>query len=158
MSAWNNTYGYKSTVVNCSNNLPRQDKEKFIPVVINSILNKKKIPIYGDGKQKREWIFVDDFVESIEFIILNNLFRENFTIGSGKSFENRTLAKKIIQIFREKLKYNTKHVKLVRVIDRPGHDREYKINCAKIKKLGWRSKTNINKDLLKTINFYRENR
>lgn len=156
VSAWNSTYGYKSTIVNCCNNFgPNQDKEKFIPVIINNILNNKKIPIYGNGKQKREWIYVDDFIDSIDFIISKNLFKENFVIGSGIRFENKMLVKKIIEIFKKKLKYNEKKIKLVRVSDRPGHDIEYKVDSSKIRQLGWKSKTNIVNDLLKTINFYK---
>jgi dTDP-glucose 4,6-dehydratase len=156
VSAWNTTYGYKSTIVNCCNNFgPNQDDEKFIPVIINSILKNKKIPIYGNGKQKREWIYVVDFIKSLDFILSKNLIKENFVIGSGKRYENKVLAKKIISIFKNKLDYKNKNIKLAKVKDRPGHDKEYKINCLKINKLGWKSKTNINNDLLKTIKFYK---
>ena len=150
VSAWNNTYGFKSTIINCCNNFgPNQDKEKFLPVIINRILNKKNIPIYGDGKQKREWIFVDDFIDSIKFIIFKNLVKENFVIGSGIRLENRVIAKKIISLFKNKLEFDCKKSKLIGVKDRLGHDREYKIDFSKIKKLGWKSKTNFDKDLLK---------
>ena len=156
VSAWNSTYGYKSTIVNCCNNFgPNQDKEKFIPVIINNILNNKKIPIYGNGKQKREWIYVDDFVSSLDFIMSKNLIRENFIIGSGIRFENKMFAKKIISIFKNKLNYDEKKIKLIRVSDRPGHDIEYKVNSSKLRRLGWKPKTNVNNDLLKTINFYK---
>ncbi len=156
VSAWNITYGYKSTIVNCCNNFgPMQDDEKFIPVIINNILKNKKIPIYGDGKQKREWIFVKDFVSSIDFIISKKLIKEKFIIGSGVRFENKILAKKIISIFRKKFGFKEKKIKLIKVKDRPGHDREYKINCEKIKRLGWVSKTNINNNLIETINYYK---
>tara|TARA_A100001234_G_scaffold72626_1_gene63999 strand:- start:14199 stop:15158 length:960 start_codon:yes stop_codon:yes gene_type:complete len=156
VSAWNITYGFKSTIINCCNNFgPNQDKEKFLPVIINNILKKRNIPIYGDGKQKREWIFVDDFIDSIEFIIFKNLVKENFVIGSGIRFENKMIAKKIISLFKKKFLFDCKNSKLTSVKDRLGHDREYKIDFSKIKKLGWKSKTNFDKDLLKTINFYK---
>jgi len=157
VSAWNATYGFKSTIINCCNNFgPYQDKEKFIPVIINKILAKKNIPIYGNGKQKREWIFVDDFINSIEFVIFKNLIKENFVIGSGIRFQNKTIAKRIISLFEKKLKFSCKKSKLIRVKDRLGHDKEYKINCSKIKELGWNSKTNFDKDLLETIYFYKK--
>ena len=70
-------------------------------------------------------------------------------------FENKTIAKRIISLFEKKLKFSCKKSKLIRVKDRLGHDKEYKINCSKIKELGWNSKTNFDKDLLKTINFYK---
>ena len=155
VSAWNVTYEYKSTIVNCCNNFgPNQDNEKFIPVIINSILKEKKIPIYGNGKQKREWIFVDDFVSSLEFIIKKNLIRENFLIGSGARYENKTLAKKIISIFKKKIGIKEKNIGLTQVADRPGHDKEYKIDYTKIKKIGWKPKINIDDGLYKTIKFY----
>ena len=157
VSSWNNTYNYKSTIVNCCNNFgPNQDEEKFIPVVINKILHNKKIPIYGNGKQKREWIYVEDFVGGIDFILSKNLTRENFLIGSGIRFENKILAKKIISIFKNKFNFNKKKMKLIRVNDRPGHDKEYRVNSNKLKKLGWKSKTNINNDLFETIMFYKK--
>ena len=155
VSAWNITFGYKSTIVNCCNNFgPNQDDEKFIPVIINNIISNKKVPIYGNGKQKREWIYVDDFVSSLDFIISKKLIREKFIIGSSKRFENKQIAKKIISIFSKNFGFAEKKFKLVRVKDRPGHDKEYKVDCKKINNLGWKSKTNINDDLLKTIKFY----
>ena len=156
VSAWNNTYGFQSTIVNCCNNFgPNQDNEKFIPVIINKILGGEKIPIYGNGKQKREWIFVDDFIFSLEFIIFKKLIKQKFVIGSGIRFQNKLLAKKIIKIFEKNLYYSCKNSKIINIKDRPGHDQEYKIDSNKIKKLGWKSKTNFDKDLLKTINFYK---
>jgi dTDP-glucose 4,6-dehydratase len=154
VSAWNVTYNYKSTIVNCCNNFgPNQDDEKFIPVIINNIIKNKDLPIYGNGKQKREWIYVDDFIASLDFIISKKLTNERFVIGSGKRFENKILAKKIISIFNNKLNLKKK-IKLSRVKDRPGHDKEYKIDCTKLNNLGWKSKTNMDKDLIKTIKFY----
>jgi len=156
VSAWNTTYGFKSTIINCCNNFgPNQNKEKFLPVIINKILNKKNIPIYGNGKQKREWIYVDDFISSLEFVIFKKLVKENFVIGSGIRFENKIIAKKIISLFENKLKFDCTKSKLISVKDRLGHDKEYKIDFSKIKKLGWKSKTNFDNDLLKTINFYK---
>ena len=154
VSAWNTTYNYNSTIINCCNNFgPNQDDEKFIPVIINSIIKNKKIPIYGNGKQKREWIYVDDFIASLDFIISKKLTNERFVIGSGKRFENKILAEKIISIFKNKLNFKKK-IRLTKVKDRPGHDIEYKINSNKLKSLGWKAKTNIDQDLVKTIKFY----
>ena len=154
VSAWNVTYNYKSTIVNCCNNFgPNQDPEKFIPVIINNIIKNKKIPIYGNGKQKREWIYVDDFIDSLDFIISKKLVNERFVIGSGKRFENKILAKKIISLFKNKLNFKKK-ISLTKVKDRPGHDKEYKIDCSKLNSLGWKAKTNMENDLVKTIKFY----
>jgi dTDP-glucose 4,6-dehydratase len=94
-------------------------------------------------------------VSSIDFIISKNLFNEKFLIGSGLRFENKIFAKKIIEIFKKKLDYDKKSIKFVRVKDRPGHDIEYKVNSSKIRRLGWKSKTNIDRDLLKTINYFK---
>ncbi len=154
VSAWNVTYNYKSTIVNCCNNFgPNQDNEKFIPVIINNIIKNRNIPVYGNGKQKREWIYVDDFITSLDFIISKKLTNERFVIGSGKRFENKILAKKIISIFKNKLNFKKK-IKLKKVKDRPGHDKEYKIDCRKLNNLGWKSKTNMDEDLIKTIKFF----
>lgn len=155
VSAWNSTYGYKSTIVHCCNNFgPLQDYEKFIPVIINNILNNKNIPVYGNGKQKREWIFVRDFVECLEFIIFKDLTRENFTIGSGIRFENKVIVKKILKLCRKNFQIRCESSKVKNVKDRPGHDIEYKINSSKINKIGWKSNTNFDRDLIETIKFY----
>ena len=153
--AWSNTYGINYNIVNCSNNFgPFQNNEKFIPVIINSLLKNKKIPLYGDGRNIREWIYVEDFVDAIDFLIKKNLKNENFLIGSGYAIENINLIYRIIKIMKNKTKIKIEKNQIKYVTDRAGHDKVYKINSNKIKKLGWKHKTNLNNGLSKTIDHY----
>ena len=118
-------------------------------------MQNKKIPLYGKGLNIREWIFVEDFVNAIEFLIKKNISNDTFLIGSGISFKNIDLIKKIFKIINKEFKINRKHNLIKYVKDRPGHDQIYKINSNKINKLGWKCKTKINEGLYKTIIFYK---
>ena len=156
MRSWSNTFNTKYIILNCSNNYgPYQNKEKFIPVIVNSILRNKKIPLYGKGINIREWIFVEDFIDAIEFLIKKDVSNETYLVGSGISLKNIDLIKKIFYVFRKKFKIKRNYNLIKYVKDRPGHDQIYKINSSKIKKLGWKSKTNIYEGLYKTIKFYK---
>ena len=153
--AWSSTYNIKYTIVNSSNNFgPYQNKEKFIPVIINSILNKKKIPLYGDGKNIREWIYVEDFVSAIEFLIKKDILNETFLVGSGYTVKNKDLIKKISSIINKKFSINIGNNLIKYVKDRPGHDEIYRLNSNKLKKLGWKNNTKLEEGLFKTIKFY----
>jgi len=153
--AWSNTYGINYNIINSSNNFgPYQNKEKFIPVVINSIINKKKIPLYGNGKNIREWIYVDDFINAIEFLIKKAIPNQTFLIGSGYTEKNIDLINKIIKIIKKETEFKIQKKLIKYVKDRAGHDRIYKINSNKIRKLGWKHKIKLNDGLLKTIKHY----
>ncbi len=153
--AWSNTYGINYNIINSSNNFgPYQNKEKFIPVIINSIINKKKIPLYGNGKNIREWIYVEDFVNAIEFLIKKDIPNQTFLIGSGYAEENIKIIKKIIKIMKNQFKIKIKNNQIKYVRDRAGHDKVYKINSSKIRKLGWNNKIKLNHGLSKTIEYY----
>ena len=155
VKAWANTYGLNYLILNCCNNFgPYQHKEKFIPIIVNSILKKKKIPLYGSGKQKREWIYVEDFVNAIEFLVKKNIRNQTFVIGSKYRETNLNLIKKIKSIMQKKFNIQTLENIFIKVKDRPGHDFEYKINSAKINRLGWKTKTNLSIGLENTIKFY----
>ena len=156
--SWSNTYGYKYIIVNCCNNFgPHQHKEKFIPTIIKSLLKNKKVPIYGKGLQKREWIFVEDFVYAIDFILNSNKINQTYCIGSGISYTNSNLVNKTAHLlssrFNIKIDKNFKNF----IKDRPGHDFEYKVNSSKIKKMGWHTKYKFEDALEKTINYYINN-
>lgn len=153
--AWSNTYGMNYNIINSSNNFgPYQNKEKFIPVIINSLMNKKKIPLYGNGKNIREWIYVEDFVSAIEFLIKKDISNQTFLIGSGYAEENIKIIKKIIKIMKNQFKIKIKNNQIKYVRDRAGHDKVYKINSSKIRKLGWNNKIKLNHGLSKTIEYY----
>lgn len=151
------TYEFPAIVVNCCNNFgPFQNKEKLIPKTIHNIIKKKKIPIYGKGKQIREWIFVEDFVNAILKVLQKGKVGESYNIGSGKEFENIHVVNLICEIIKEKkiLEYDPKKL-IAFVKDRSGHDFRYSINSSKVKKeLNWVCKTSFKKGIEKTIEYY----
>ena len=156
--AYHKTYGLPILISNCSNNYgPHQHVEKLIPNIINSLVKQTKIPIYGDGKNIRDWLYVDDHCDAIELIFNKGKNGETYNIGGDYEISNIDLANLIIKIFDE-IKLNTSGTsnKLIEFVsDRPGHDFRYAIDFSKIKKeLGWTPKTNFNKGIRKTINWY----
>lgn len=157
--AWSRTYELPTVITNCSNNFgPFQFPEKFIPVVIISALNEKKIPIYGDGGQIRDWIYVLDHCDALMHCIANGKNGETYNIGSSNQFSNLELAKKICEIMDElQPRNNSKsYLELIHFVnDRPGHDRQYGINNDKaIRELNWNPRTNFIDDLRYTIQWY----
>ena len=156
--AYHKTYGLPILISNCSNNYgPHQHVEKLIPNTINSLIKQIKIPIYGDGKNIRDWLYVDDHCDAIELIFNKGKNGETYNIGGDYEISNIDLANSIIKIFDEiKLnKSGTSNKLLEFVSDRPGHDFRYAIDFSKIKnELGWTPKTNFNKGIRETINWY----
>lgn len=156
--AYYKTHKLPILISNCSNNYgPFQHKEKLIPNILNSLIRRKKIPIYGNGKNIRDWLFVDDHCDAIELIFEKGLMGETYNIGGGYEISNIELAKLIIKIFDEKnlnpVGFSEKHIHFVD--DRAGHDFRYAIDNSKInKELGWRPKTNFNDGINETINWY----
>jgi dTDP-glucose 4,6-dehydratase len=142
-------------ITNCCNNFgPGQFPEKLIPTIINNIIKNKNIPIYGNGKNSREWIYVDDHAEGLISVSKKGLIGHQYNIGSGIRLNNLDIANKILLLFKKITKKNTRS-KIVFVKDRPGHDMCYSLNSEKIKKkLGWDTKHNINDALSKTIKWY----
>lgn len=156
--AYHKTYGLPVLISNCSNNYgPHQHTEKLIPNILNSLIHRKKIPIYGDGKNIRDWLYVDDHCDAIELIFNNGKNGETYNIGGDYEISNIDLANLIIKIF-DKIKlsdvgFSENLIQFVN--DRPGHDFRYAINHSKItKKLGWLPKTNFNDGLKETIKWY----
>ena len=158
--AYVRTFKINALISNCSNNYgPRQFPEKLIPKMIYNILNNKPLPVYAKGKNSREWIYVDDHCDALIKLFFQGKVGEKYNIGSGFNCSNLFIIKKILKIFRKKNLKIGKKVKIYYVKDRPGHDFRYAINSEKIKKsLGWKSKTNIEKGLTKTIDWYINNR
>ncbi len=156
VTSWSRTYGINYLITRSSNNYgPYQHKEKLIPVVIKSILNKKKIPIYGNGNQIREWIYVEDNVDAILKIIKSGKRNTIYNIGSNIFKKNIELVKLICKLFDQitKSKNSEKYISYVR--DRKGHDKRYALNISKIKKkIKWKPKTKFRKGIKKTIEWY----
>ena len=150
------TYKIPAIITNCCNNYgPNQYPEKLIPTIIYKIINKKPIPIYGNGKNIREWIHVEDHCDALIKISEKGIIGENYNIGSGIKLNNIDIVKKIISSF-EKININlATKANLFFVKDRPGHDFRYSLNSSKIKKnLKWECKYNFNEGINKTIIWY----
>jgi len=159
INSYVNTYNLKAIITNCCNNYgPKQNPEKFIPKIISCILNKKKIPVYGKGINSREWIYVEDHCKALHKVYLKGKIGENYNIGSNLNLRNIDLVKKIIFISKQKNIFDKKSkVKFVK--DRPGHDLRYALNSKKIRsKLKWSNSVNIKEGLIKTINWYENNK
>ena len=150
------TYKIPAIITNCCNNYgPNQYPEKLIPTIIYKIINKKPIPIYGNGKNIREWIHVEDHCNALIKISEKGLLGENYNIGSGVELNNIDIVKKIVSSFKEINIDLANKAKFVFVKDRPGHDLRYSLNSSKIKKnLKWKCKYNFNEGINKTIIWY----
>ena len=150
------TYGLDSVITNCSNNYgPHQHKEKFIPTIIMSILNNKSIPIYGEGNNIRDWLYVQDHVEALDIVFHNGIKGNNYNIGANNEISNLDLVHYICNICEEK-DYHSNPKKLISfVADRLGHDRRYAINFSKIKEeLSWSPRFDFQTALESTIDWY----
>ena len=161
--SFNKTYTLPTLISNCSNNYgPYQSIEKFIPLTIYNALNNKKIPIYGDGMQIRDWIYVKDHCEALKTILLKGKPGEVYNIGSSNEEKNIHIAEKICNFldFSIPLKRNKSYSEFIKFVkDRPGHDFRYAIDSKKIKKsLGWEAKTSISDGLELTIKWYLNNK
>jgi len=163
--AWNRTYGLPVLITNCSNNYgPCQFPEKLIPHVILNALEGKNLPIYGDGKQIRDWLYVDDHVSALMKVVLDGNVGETYNIGGNNEIQNIEVVKKICiildEIVTKKMNGITSFIELITYVkDRPGHDVRYAINANKIKKnLGWVPKENFESGIRKTVEWYLNNK
>ena len=158
VSSYVRTYKIPALVTNCSNNYgPNQHPEKLIPKLIYNILNNKHLPIYGDGKNSREWIYVEDHCEALIKVWLKGKIGEFYNIGSGKNLNNIQICKNLISVAKKNINIG-KNVKIKFVKDRPGHDVRYALDSKKIeKKLNWKTKINFSKGLEKTFLWYLKN-
>ena len=154
------TYKIPAVISNCCNNYgPNQFPEKLIPKIIYNIINNKFLPIYGRGKNSREWIHVLDHCEALFKIFQKGKIGESYNVGSNKNIKNIDIAKKLIKISRKKFIKVGKNVKIKFVKDRPGHDFRYALNSKKIyKELNWKTKINLDRGLNDTFNWYLNNK
>ena len=132
------THNLPIIITNCSNNFgPYQNREKFIPKIIKSLISNNKIPVYGDGMNIREWIYVDDHIDALIHLSKNGTIGESYCIGSGEELENIKIVKKICQIY-DKLNDNKGSERLIIYTeDRKGHDYRYSIDSKKLISTGW---------------------
>ncbi|QSJ15026.1 dTDP-glucose 4,6-dehydratase [Nostoc sp. UHCC 0702] len=155
------TYGLPTLTTNCSNNYgPLQFPEKLIPLTILNALNGKPLPIYGDGQNIRDWLYVTDHCDAIYLVLREGSIGETYNIGGLNEQTNLAVVEKICAILDNIApKENFKHSSLITFIkDRPGHDRRYAIDCSKISRdLGWQPKENFDSGLLKTVQWYVNN-
>ena len=159
--AWGKTYGLPILITNCSNNYgPFQHNEKLIPKIINNALNHNFIPIYGDGSQIRDWLYVEDHAIALHKVLENGVINETYNIGGINEIKNIVVAKKVCSILDEihpidSNKYNSYEELIKYVEDRPGHDKRYAINCTKIKDdLDWLPLEDFDSGMLKTVKWY----
>ena len=156
------TYNIPSIISNCSNNYgPYQFPEKLIPLVINNILKNIEIPIYGNGENIRDWLYVDDHIRAIDLIINKGKIGENYLIGGFNELKNIDLVNKIIETTDKLLGEKTGSSKslISFVKDRPGHDVRYAIDSSKIiSDLGWKPMIKFEDGILKTVKWYLENK
>jgi len=159
--AWHKTYDFPSIITNCSNNYgPYQFPEKLIPLMTLNCLEGKDLPVYGTGKNVRDWLFVDDHVEALLCVLSNGKVGEVYNIGGHNEVENLSVVRLICELIDE-LRPDLKgpHERLIKFVeDRPGHDERYAIDSTKIsKELGWVPKETFESGLRKTICWYIDN-
>tara|TARA_Y100000589_G_scaffold141701_1_gene135256 strand:+ start:3781 stop:4845 length:1065 start_codon:yes stop_codon:yes gene_type:complete len=158
--SWNHTYGLPTMITNCSNNYgPYQFPEKLIPLSILKALNGEKIPLYGNGLNIRDWLFVEDHIDAIMLVAKKGNIGESYCIGGSEEKTNKNVLENICRIMDINCPKDYNHSSLIqKVADRPGHDKRYAINAQKIKKeLGWAPKINFEEGLKITIEWYLKN-
>ena len=159
--AYYHTYGLPITLSNCTNNYgPYQFPEKLLPLMINNIKTGKSLPVYGDGLNIRDWVYVEDHNRAVWLIVKNGKTGEKYNIGGENEWTNIKLLKEVIKLEANELGISKDDVEktITFVKDRPGHDRRYAIDCTKIKKeLGWERKVTFEEGLLFTIKWYLTN-
>ena len=159
--AYHDTYGLPIVVSNCSNNYgPNHFPEKLIPLFINNIINKRPLPVYGDGQYTRDWLFVKDHASAIDLVYHKGKNGDTYNIGGFNEWKNIDLVKLLCQQLDQKLGNapGMSEQLITYVKDRPGHDRRYAIDATKInKELGWKPSVTFEEGLQQTINWYFEN-
>ena len=162
VNAWHKTYGIKTNIINCSNNYgPFQFPEKLIPLVIISAIRENSLPVYGTGKNIRDWLYVEDHCRAIYNVLLNGKIGDTYNVGGGEEKTNLEVVNNICDILddiypSENLKSYKELIKFVE--DRPGHDFRYAIDYSKLKnELSWQPKESFNSGLRKTVDWYLKN-
>ena len=152
VSAFSNTYRAESLIIRASNNYgPRQHPEKLIPLTILNCLAGDPVPVYGDGAQVRNWLFVDDFASAIDAVLENGTPGEAYNVGGPDELPN-------IEVVRSVLELTGRDESLIEhVDDRPGHDRRYSLASTKLERLGWKAEVPFEQGIEQTVAWYRDN-
>lgn len=158
--AYHSTYGMPVNITRCSNNYgPYQFPEKLIPLIIYNAKNKKNLPIYGDGMNVRDWLYVEDHCKAIDMVATAGRVGEVYNVGGHNERTNIFIVKTIIKELQSKYDQGISESLIEYVADRPGHDRRYGIDPTKIKEgLGWYPETAFENGIVKTIDWYMENK
>ena len=162
--AWHRTFNLPILITNCSNNYgPYQFPEKLIPLIIMNAIKGKKLPVYGNGKQIRDWLYVEDHVKALLCVAENGIVGESYNIGGQSELKNIEIVQTVCQILDElkpsKYKNIKKYEQLISYVeDRPGHDKRYAVDISKIKKnLKWKPKETFITGIRKTVIWYLDN-
>src|SRR3954464_5652764 len=159
--AYHHTYGLPTLTTNCSNNYgPRQYPEKLIPLVIRNALAGERLPVYGDGKNVRDWLYVADHCDAVRLVLEKGKVGETYNIGGETERANIDVVRTIcVRLDRLRPREDSSYASLIRyVTDRPGHDRRYAMNIAKIRReLGWRPRESYETGMEKTVRWYIDN-
>jgi len=151
--SYHHTYGLPVTVTRCTNNFgPYQFPEKAIPLFTTNLLDGKPIPLYGDGLNERDWLYVDDHCAAVDLVLRHGAPGEIYNVGAGNETPNRVLVDKLLAL----LEADESLVEYVE--DRLGHDRRYSVDITKITELGWRRSRTLDEALAETVDWYRGNR
>ena len=157
--AYHHTYGLPTLTTNCSNNYgPYQFPEKLIPLMIHNAVHGKRLPVYGDGQNVRDWLYVTDHCDAIGLVLKRGTVGETYNVGGHNEVKNIEVVRTLCRLLDE-LRPNASNVPhdslITYVTDRPGHDRRYAIDCGKIEQeLGWRPKESFESGLRKTVQWY----
>jgi dTDP-glucose 4,6-dehydratase len=152
VSAHVHTYGIEAVICRGSNNYgPRQYPEKLIPLMILNALHGDSLPVYGDGRQVRNWLFVEDFARAIDLVLREGVPGEVYNVGGPDEAENIDLVRRLIQLT------GADESLIEHVTDRPGHDRRYSLSSDKVRALGWEPRTSLDGGLERTVDWYRDN-
>jgi dTDP-glucose 4,6-dehydratase len=160
VSAWHETYGLPTLMTNCSNNYgPYHFPEKLIPLILLNALDGKPLPVYGDGRQVRDWLFVDDHVKAMVRVLERGRVGQTYNVGGRAPMENIAVVQRICDLLDEmRPAVKSRRDLITYVADRPGHDRRYAIDPTKIEtELGWRAEETFDSGIAKTVRWYLDN-
>jgi dTDP-glucose 4,6-dehydratase len=159
--SWHRTYGLPVIVSNCSNNYgPFHFPEKLIPLMILNALEYKPLPVYGDGSNVRDWLYVDDHVKALQLILERGRLGEKYNVGGRNEATNLSIVERICSLIDEAAPGDRPRRKLISFVpDRPGHDQRYAIDATKLEnELGWRASETLHSGLARTVAWYLDNR